>query len=101
MTLWFSILIASALVYSWKLLGFLVPERLVSNPRFRQLASYLTVSLMAALVAIQTLGIEGGIVFDARIPAVILAGVLFWLRVPFIVVIILAALVAAALRFFL
>lgn len=98
MTLWGAVLISSALVYSWKLFGYLVPERFVSNPKVKDLASLLTVALLAALVGIQTFGTTEGIVLDARLPALIIAGVLFYLRVPFVVVVIVAAVTAALLR---
>jgi branched-subunit amino acid transport protein len=97
-TLWGAVLISSALVYSWKLFGYLVPERLVSNPKVKDLASLLTVALLAALVGIQTFGTSAGVVVDARLPALIVAGVLFYLRVPFIVVVIVAAALAALAR---
>jgi hypothetical protein len=37
-------------------------------------------------------------VLDARVPAVVLSGILFTFRVPFVVVIVIAALTAAGLR---
>jgi len=98
MTLWAAVLISSALVYSWKLFGYLVPERLVSSPKIKELASLLTGALLAALVGIQTFGSTEGVSLDARVPALILAGVLFYLRLPFIVVVVAAALVAALIR---
>jgi branched-subunit amino acid transport protein len=97
-TLWFAILASSALVYSWKLFGYLVPERFVSNPKIKELAALLTVALLAALVGIQTFVSAEGVEFDARIPALVLAAGLFYLRVPFIVVVIAAAATAALLR---
>jgi len=54
MSLWSAILVSSALVYSWKLFGYLVPEKFVSNPKIKELAALLTVALLAALVGIQT-----------------------------------------------
>jgi hypothetical protein len=54
MTLWVGVLLASALVYSWKLLGHLVPERFVKNPSIRSLAALLTVAMLAGLVGVQT-----------------------------------------------
>jgi branched-subunit amino acid transport protein len=100
MTLWAAVLISSALVYSWKLFGYLVPERLVASPKIKELASLLTVALLAALVGIQTFGSTDGVSLDARVPALILAGVLFYLRLPFIVVVVAAALIAALVRLF-
>jgi branched-subunit amino acid transport protein len=98
MTLWAAVLISSALVYSWKLFGYLVPERFVSSPKIKELASLLTVALLAALVGIQTFGSAEGISLDARVPALLMAGVLFYLRVPYVVVVALAALMAALIR---
>lgn len=98
MSLWSAVLISSALVYSWKLFGYLVPERLVSNPKIKELAALLTVALLAALVGIQTFVSTEGLSIDARVPAIVAAGVLFYLRVPFVVVVVVAAAVAALIR---
>jgi hypothetical protein len=101
MTIWVGVLLASALVYSWKLLGHLVPERFVSNPNIRSLAALLTVAMLAGLVGIQTFVSTDGIVLDARAAALAVAALLFYFRVPFIVVVIAAAAVASLLRFWL
>ena len=98
MSLWSAVLISSALVYSWKFFGYLVPERFVSNPRIKELAALLTVALLAALVGIQTFVSSDGLSIDARVPAIVAAGVLFYLRVPFVVVVVVAAAVAALIR---
>ena len=98
MTLWSAILLSSAMVYSWKLFGYLVPEKFVSNPRIKELAALLTVALLAALVGIQTFVSAEGVAIDARVPALVVAGVLFYLRVPFVVVVVIAAAIAALLR---
>jgi branched-subunit amino acid transport protein len=98
MSLWSAVLISSALVYSWKLFGYLVPERFVSNPKIKELAALLTVALLAALVGIQTFVSAEGFSIDARVPALVAAGVLFYLRVPFVVVVVVAAAIAAIIR---
>jgi hypothetical protein len=54
--------------------------------------------LLAALVAVQTLGDAQAIVVDARVPAVLVAAGLLALRAPFLVVVFAAAAVAAGLR---
>jgi hypothetical protein len=97
-SLWSAVLISSALVYSWKFFGYLVPERFVSNPRIKELAALLTVALLAALVGIQTFVSSDGLSIDARVPSIVAAGVLFYLRVPFVVVVVVAAAVAALIR---
>ena len=98
MSLWSAILVSSALVYSWKLFGYLVPEKFVSNPKIKELAALLTVALLAALVGIQTFVSGEGLSIDARVPALVAAGILFYLRVPFVVVVIVAAAIASLIR---
>ena len=98
MTLWQTIILASIAVLALKLLGYLVPPSLVEKPTPARVANLLTVALLAALIVVQTLGGSGGIVVDARVPAVLLAAVLFALRVPFIVVVAAAAVTAALIR---
>lgn len=101
MTLWIGLIIASAAVYSWKILGFLLPERTLRHPRVAELASLITVALMAGLVGVQSFVSNSQITFDARVPAVLVAVVLTIARAPFIVIVAVAAAVAAALRYFL
>lgn len=92
-----TVVIASILVFSWKLLGYLVPQRFITQS-VQRFSERVTVALLAALVGIQTVSSSAGLVLDARVPAVIVAGLLLVLRLPFIVVIVAAALVAAGLR---
>jgi len=98
--LWLVVVGASLAVFVIKLVGYLVPQRLVEGPLLSRIAAVVTVALLASLVASQTLQGGGGVIFDARIPALVVAAVLLWLRAPFIFVIIGAAAVAAGLRFF-
>ena len=100
MTLWIGILIASAAVYSWKILGYLVPSSVLNNPSISRIASLLTVALLSALLGVQGLTGSGEIVFDARIPALGVAAVLLYFRAPFVVMVAASALVAALLRLF-
>ena len=98
MTIWQTIILASIAVLALKLLGYLVPPSLVEKPTPARVANLLTVALLAALIVVQTVGGGQGIVLDARVPALVVAAGLFALRVPFIVVVGAAALVAALIR---
>lgn len=98
MTVWNIVLLSSAAVLGLKLLGYLVPPRVIERPTPSRVAGLLTVALLSALVATQTLQQGTGIAIDARLPAVGVAVVLLMLRAPFIVVVIAAAAVAALLR---
>ena len=81
-----------------KALGYLLPPRWFDGERARRVIVQLTIALLSALVVVQTLGAGAPIVVDARVPAVAAAAVLLALRAPFLVVVAVAALVAAALR---
>lgn len=98
MTVWTIVVLASVIVLALKVAGYLVPPRLLERPTPARISTLLTVALLAALVSVETLGSGASIEVDARVPAVIVAAGLFALRVPFIVVIIVAAAVAALLR---
>ena len=92
-----TVLLASLAVYSWKLLGYLVPSRLISD-RLRLLSERVTIALLAALVGIQGFTTGTALVIDARLAALLVAGILLWRKVPYIVVVAVAALTAAGLR---
>jgi hypothetical protein len=97
-TLWNAVLVASIVCVALKTLGYLVPPRWLEAPRPARIADLLTVALLAALVAVQTLAAGQQVVVDARVPAVLAAGGLLLLRAPFLVVVVAAAVVAALLR---
>lgn len=99
MTLWHVILLASAATLALKLAGHVVPAGFLERERPARIADLLTVALLAALIAVQTLGAGQSLVVDARVPAVIVAAALYAVRTPFIVVVAVAALVAAGIRF--
>ncbi len=100
MTLWLGILLASLAVYSWKILGFMVPSSILNNPTVSRIANLLTVALLAALLGVQGLTAGGEIVLDARIPAICVAAILLYFRAPFVITVAASALVAALIRFF-
>jgi branched-subunit amino acid transport protein len=98
MTLWETILIGSAVVAALKFVGFVLPASVSGSPRVQRISDVVTIGLLASLVVIQTLAVGNALVFDSRSVAVVVAGVLLWKRVPFIIVILVAAGVAAGLR---
>jgi uncharacterized membrane protein len=99
MSLWTAILLAAIACVALKTLGYLVPPRWFEAPRPARTIDLLTVALLAALVAVQTLGAGQAVVIDARLPAVLVAAALLAVRAPFLVVVVAAAVVAGLLRF--
>ena len=98
MTVWQIVLLASILVLAIKLLGYVVPPRVLQSPAAARTAELTTVALLSALIVVQTIGAGQGVVIDARLAALGVAAGLLALKVPFIVVIVAAAGTAAALR---
>ncbi len=98
MTLWLVVIAASLACLSLKLAGYLAPPSLLERPTPARIADLVTVALLSALIAVQTVAQGRGIVMDARIPAVAVAALLLWARVPFILVVVAAAAVAAVVR---
>jgi hypothetical protein len=100
MPIWLAILLGSLAVYSWKILGFVVPNTVLDHPKISKIASLLTIALLSALTGVQMLTSGSVIEFDARIPALAVAAGLLVLRVPFVVMVAAAAAVAALIRLF-
>lgn len=98
MTPWIAVVIGSAMVFSWKFLGYLLPAKFLESKWLTRLSGYLTIALLSGLVGVQTLTSGNKIEFDARIPALLAAAILLKVKAPFIVVVISAAAIAGLLR---
>lgn len=98
MSVWSAILLAALICLALKAVGYLVPPKVLEAPRPARISDLLTVALLAALVAVQTLGAGQAVVVDARVPALLVAAGLLWSRQSFLVVVFAAAAVAAVLR---
>jgi uncharacterized membrane protein len=98
MTLWIWIIVSSVVAYLTKFLGYLVPRKLLADPRTIRVAGTLTVGLLAALTATNTVAVGAHLAADARIGALVAAVIALLLRAPFLVVVIVGALAAAGLR---
>jgi hypothetical protein len=92
-----TVILASLAVFSWKILGYLIPQKWITEG-IRRFSERVTVVLLSALVAVQTFVSANQVEFDARVPALGVAAILFALKVPYIVVVIAAAAVAGGLR---
>ena len=96
---WAALLALAAGGYALKAIGPLVLGDRELPATADRLLALIAVPLLAALIVVQTLSAkDGGIVLDARVPALAVAAVLVWRRAPFIVTVLSAAAVAAALR---
>ena len=95
---WTALLALAAGAYVLKAVGPVVVGNRQLPTDVTQALELLSVPLVAALVAVQTLDGGGKLVLDARVPALAVAAVLVWRKAPFPVVLIAAAATAALLR---
>ena len=98
MNLWLWLLVACALAYAWKLVGYFVPARLLENPRISRIAGTMTIGLLASLTIVNAAANGQSLVLDARLGALAAAAVALAFRAPFLLVVIVGAGTAALLR---
>ncbi len=98
MTGWPTVLAASAIAYALKLAGYLVPVGWLTGERIARVTTLLPVCLLSALVVTQAFTNGDHLTLDARVVGLAAAAIALTLRAPFIIVVIVAAGSAAALR---
>lgn len=95
---WLAVLVASVGTYLLKLLGLLVPEKVLAHPRVRRIATLMPVALLAALIVMQTFSSGSRFTLDARAAGLAAALVAVLLRAPFLVVVVAACATTAVVR---
>lgn len=98
--MWFAVLAGAAGCYALKYVGSAIPGHVLEKPTVKQVVLLLPISLLCALVAVQTIATNQSLVVDARVPAMAIATLALRFKSPFIVVVLIAAATAAGLRFF-
>jgi hypothetical protein len=92
------VLVTSLLCYLLKLVGLALPKRVLEHPYAIRLGALLPISLLSALVAVQTFASGTTLTIDARAAGVAVAAVALMLRAPFLLVVILATVTSALIR---
>ncbi|MHA6523788.1 AzlD domain-containing protein [Tessaracoccus sp. G1721] len=98
MTMWLWVLAACAIAYATKLVGYLLPERWLESPWVTRLSHGVTVGLLASLVATNAFVTGTAVALDARVVALLAAGLALVLRAPFLAVVVIGAAAAALAR---
>lgn len=98
---WWHLVALAAVAYAFKALGLVVLGQALLRGRAVHLVQLLPAALLAALVAVQTLGDGQELSVDARGAGVAFAGVAVWRRWSFTVVVIGASAVTALTRWLL
>lgn len=96
--MWGWLLLACVVAYALKLFGYLIPREKLDSPGFHRVAGTMTVGLLAALIVMNTFAAGQSLRLDARVVALGVALVAFWLRAPYLLAVILGAAAAALAR---
>lgn len=94
-TMWIVLGATSALCFTMKLLGHLVPERWLANARLQRINALIPVALLSALVVAQGLVVKTHVVIDHRSVGLGVALALLVAKAPFPVVVVGAAVTSA------
>jgi uncharacterized membrane protein len=96
--MWTAVVLAGVGCYLLKLAGLSLPERVLAHPTVERVADLIPVALLSALVAVQVFSTGPELVLDARALGLAFAVVALLLRMPFLVVVVGASVVAAVAR---
>ena len=67
--MWFAVLAGAAGCYALKYVGSVIPVHILEQPTVKRIVLLLPISLLSALVAVQTFASSQELVLDARVPA--------------------------------
>jgi len=94
-TMWWGVLGTSVAAFALKYLGHSIPQRYLSHPKIQKTNLLIPITLLSALVAVQTFADKSKLVIDHRTAGLAVAVVALKFRASFPVVVILAALASA------
>lgn len=95
---WSAVLVLAAGTYLLRLSGLVLRERMSLSPRTESLLDLGATALLVALLATAALTQDGGFAGWARTGGVAVGALAAWRRVPFVLVVVLAAATTAGLR---
>ena len=99
MMLWVLVIATVVGCYLLKLVGYLVPARVLDHGPTRRAVELLPVALLAALVVVEAIANGRHYEFDGpRLAGLAVGAVAVWRKAPFLVIVLAAAVTAAVLR---
>ncbi len=93
--MWWGVIGTSVAAFALKYLGHLIPHRYLEHPNIRRTNGLIPITLLSALVAVQTFAVKSHLVLDHRAAGLAVAVISLKFRAPFPVVVVLAALSSA------
>lgn len=98
--MWWGVIGTSAAAFGLKYLGHSIPHRYLDHPKIQKSNLLIPITLLSALVAVQTFTKESRLILDHRAVGLAAAAIALKFRAPFPVVVLLAALASAAVFHF-
>jgi len=95
-TMWIATIGTSVIAFALKYSGHSVPERWLSHPKIQKINALIPIALLSALVAIQSFSEKSKLIIDQRILGLSVAIITLFLKAPFPVVVLSAAVSSAA-----
>ena len=95
---WVVIAVVGAVTIVFKASGPVLLGKRELPPRVASVVEVLAPAMLAALVVTQTFGGDRELVIDERLAGVVAGGIAVWLKAPLLVVMLVAAVTAAAIR---
>ena len=94
---WVATIGTSIIAFILKYSGHSLPQRLLEHPRIQRINALVPIALLSALVAVQSFTEKSTLVIDHRLAGVAVAVLALFLKAPFPVVVLSAALTSAAI----
>ncbi len=98
--MWWGVVGTSTAAFGLKYLGHSIPHRYLDHPKIQKSNLLIPITLLSALVAVQTFTEKSKLVLDHRAVGLVVAVIALKFRAPFPVVVVLAALSSAAVFHF-
>ncbi len=98
--MWWGVIGTSVAAYALKFLGHSIPHRYLENPKIQKTNLLIPITLLSALVAVQTFAEKSRLVIDHRAIGLAIAAIALKFRAPFPVVVVLAAIGSALVYHF-
>lgn len=98
--MWWGVIGTSMAAFALKYLGHSIPQKYLDHPKIQKTNLLIPITLLSALVAIQTFAEKSKLVLDHRAVGLAVAVISLKFRAPFPVVVVLAALSSALVYHF-
>ena len=89
--MWWGVMGTSVAAFALKFLGHSIPHRYLEHPKIQKTNLLIPITLLSALVAVQTFAEKSRLVLDHRAIGLVVATIALKWRAPFPLVVILAA----------